>query len=124
VSEEDNRKLWADICIRLPRIHNEATVVQERDRYQRLLADTRAGLDTLDRWHALTRRIDRLLRNASTQVIREGDASENTPPWLRGQFRVPHRCPLRQCDRHIVAAPGGAPRCDLFAAEMEPDDAG
>ncbi len=123
MSEEDNRKLWADICIRLPRIRNEATVVQERDRYEQLLADTRAGVDTLDDWEALTQKVDRLLRNASTQVIRDGDAAGTTPPWLRGRFRVAHRCPLRHCDRHVMATPGDAPRCDLFAAEMEPDDA-
>lgn len=118
----DNRELWADICIRLPRILEEATVVEERDRYAKLLADTRAGLDTLDDWTALARKIDRLLRNAATQVIREGDTTGKTPPWLRGQFRVTHRCPLDHCDRSVVAPPGSAPRCALFAVEMEPGD--
>jgi hypothetical protein len=121
--DDDNRKLWADICIRLPRIRDEATVVQEHDRYEDLLADTRAGLDTLDGWNALARKIDRLLQNAETQVIREGETAGKTPPWLRGQFRVAHRCPLSHCDRTVEAAPGGAPRCALFAADMEPDHA-
>jgi hypothetical protein len=120
--EDDNRSRWAGICLRLPRLREEATVVQERDRYDELLADTRAGLDTLDGWTALARKIDRLLRNARTQVIRDGDTAGKTPPWLRGRFRVAHRCPLGHCDRSVVAAPGGAPRCALFAAPMEPDD--
>lgn len=120
---DDSRRLWADICIRLPRIREEATVVQERDRYEDLLEDTRAGLDTLDGWNALTWKIDRLLRNARTQVIRDGDKAAETPSWLRGRFRVAHRCPLDHCDRSVVAAPGGAPRCALFAAEMEPGSA-
>ncbi len=119
---EDRRKMWAAICIRLPRIHDEATVVQERDQYERLLTDTRAGLDTLDGWNALAQKIDRLLRNASTQIIRDGDAAGKTSPWLRGQFRVAHRCPLDQCDRRVVVAPGSAPRCALFATGMETDD--
>ncbi|MEV7041407.1 hypothetical protein [Amycolatopsis sp. NPDC051061] len=121
--DDDNRKLWADICIRLPRIRDEATVVQERDRYEDLLADTRAGVDTLDGWNALATKIDRLLRNAKTQVIRDGDAAGQSPSWLRGRFRVAHRCPLDHCDRSVVAAPGGAPQCALFAAGMEPDNA-
>ncbi len=119
---EDRRKLWADICIRLPRIHDEATVVQERDRYERLLADTRAGLDTLDGWNALTRKIDQLLRNAGTQVIRDGDSASRTPSWLRGQVRVPHQCPFDHCDRRVMAAPGNAPSCALFAARMDPEE--
>lgn len=120
---DDNRKLWADICIRLPQIRDEATVIQERDRFEDLLADTRAGLDTLDGWNALAGKIDRLLRNGRTQVTREGETAGKTPPWLRGQFRVAHRCPLSHCDRTVVAAPGGAPCCALLGVAMEPDDA-
>ncbi|WP_290054923.1 hypothetical protein [Amycolatopsis solani] len=123
MSEEHNRKLWADICIRLPRIRDEANVVQERGRYEELLADTRAGLDALAGWNALTQKIDRLLRNERTQVIREGDATAGkTPTWLRGQFRIAHRCPLGHCGRRVVAPRGNAPRCALFETEMEPDD--
>ncbi|MEV4051754.1 hypothetical protein AB0J55_11265 [Amycolatopsis sp. NPDC049688] len=70
----------------------------------------------------MTRKIDRLLRNGGTQIIRDGDSAGRTPSWLRGQFRVPHRCPVDHCDRRVLAAPGSAPRCALFAARMVPDD--
>jgi hypothetical protein len=124
VSEERDRKLWADICVRLPRIREEATVVQERDRYEDLLADTRAGLDVLTGWNALIRKIDRLLRNVETQVIREGDARAKDSSRLRGPLRVTYQCPLGLCDRRVLASLGSIPHCSLLAAGMEADHSG
>lgn len=117
MADEAHRKAWTALCAGLPRTAGDVHWFGLGARYAGLLEATRAGEDTLTRWHALEEEIARLAAAELDQTIRHGEFADEASSWQRGPVTT-HDCPRGRCDRVVHGTPDRPPQCRLFDVPM------